>query len=87
MTRRVRFIKKTRPPKPGGAYQQLWRIVEGAVRDALQMHPEYIANDKRARDVVNSITKRVAGSVLGFASLADTKHLDKKGSAEGPFGG
>jgi hypothetical protein len=43
-------------------YDRLWRVVEGAVRDALRSHPDYVPV-KRKRAAVNSITKRVVGSV------------------------
>lgn len=47
------------------ARRQLWRIVDGGVRDALHAHPEYLtaAGRKWAR---RSITKRVTGSILGY---------------------
>lgn len=56
-------MKRSKPVKPGRVYNQLWRIVDGAVRDAMEMHLDYFA-DKRARA---SINKRVVGAVLGFA--------------------
>lgn len=78
----VKPIRRSKPPKPDPAYQQLWRTIEGAVRDALQMHPEYVANGKPPRVVVNSITKRVTGSII---SLADSNRVKARvgwGSAE-----
>lgn len=44
-------------------YQKLWRIVEGAVVDAIKMHPDYVTDQGR-HSMVKSITKRVVGSVI-----------------------
>lgn len=48
------------------AYRQLWRVVDGAVFDALYTHPEYLtpAGKRWARQ---SVVKRVTGAVYGFA--------------------
>ena len=47
-------------------HQRLWRMVEGAVVDALRSHPEYLtARGERA--AVASITKRVVGNLAGHA--------------------
>lgn len=48
------------------AYRQLWRIVDGAVADALKHHEDYLT-DKGKRSARRSITKRVTGAVLGYA--------------------
>jgi hypothetical protein len=55
-----------RPPKPGRHYRQLWRIVDGAVRDTLLQHPDYVT-PKGKRSLRMSINKRVTGAVLGYA--------------------
>ncbi len=49
------------------AYRQIWRIVDGAIRDTLENHPEYLtkAGSRAAR---NSLTKRVVGSLHGYAT-------------------
>lgn len=47
-------------------YSRLWRVVDGAVRDAFRMHPDYLTR-KGNRNARNSVTKRVTGTVLGFA--------------------
>lgn len=49
------------------ARRQLWRIVEGAVADAFKSHPEYLTPAGR-RWAQQSVTKRVVGSVQGFAA-------------------
>ncbi len=65
----------TRQPKPhrrvtvdekSRAYRQLWRVVDGAVFDALYTHSDYLT-DKGRRSARMSINKRVVGAVLGFA--------------------
>ena len=62
-------MKRLRAPKGDRAYRQLWRVVDGAVRDAFAMHPDYLnrANERAARE---SICKRVTGAVLGYAQGA-----------------
>jgi hypothetical protein len=61
---------RTLPPSEQArrAYSELWRIVDGAVADAFNMHPDYIARGARGLTVRNSINKRVVGAVLGYAS-------------------
>lgn len=53
-------------PKNEKAYRQLWRVVDGAVLDALDSHPDYLTA-KGAKSARLSITKRVTGAVIGFA--------------------
>jgi hypothetical protein len=50
-------------------YKQLWRVVEGSVRDAFNRHPDYLTPKGRKSASV-SITKRVTGTVLSFAVQA-----------------
>lgn len=51
------------------AYRQLWRVVDGAVFDALYTHQDYLT-EKGKRSARESIVKRVTGAVLGFAEEA-----------------
>ncbi len=70
------MIRRVLPPSGAAAdYRRLWRIVDGAVADALYHHPEYLRPVKRGarpveRTARRSITKRVVGAVL--ADLAGT---------------
>ena len=59
-------MKRLRPVKTERPYRQLWRIVDGAVRDTFEAHPEYLtpAGKRSAR---SSIAKRVTGAELGYA--------------------
>lgn len=51
---------------PDETYRQLWRLVDGAVRDAFANHPEYLTT--RGKDAAaRSITKRVTGTLHGYA--------------------
>jgi hypothetical protein len=59
--RRSRLSKR-----PSSAYGQLWRVVDGAVADALLQHPEYLTPAGRVA-CQRSITKRVTGAVFGYA--------------------
>ena len=65
------YYKRSRMEKmPGGnkaIYRALWFIVDGAVRDAFANHPEYLTAAGR-QSATNSITKRVTGSLMGFAT-------------------
>ena len=56
-----------RTPDKGRAYRQLWRVVDGAVRDALDHHPDYLT-PKGRRNARESVTKRVTGQVLSYAT-------------------
>jgi hypothetical protein len=47
-------------------HARLWRIVEGAVLDALQNHPNYLTPLGESAAVA-SITKRVVGQLIGAA--------------------
>lgn len=61
-------MKRLRPVKqPTRAYKQLWRVVDGAVADCISKHPEYLSPKVNVSAVRGSITKRVTGSVLGYA--------------------
>lgn len=61
--------KRARKPsgKVGPLYRVVWRLIDGAIRDALHHHPEYLS-PKGARGGVArvSINKRVAGVVTSF---------------------
>jgi hypothetical protein len=48
------------------AYRQLWRVVDGAVFDALYTHQDYLT-PKGRRSARGSIVKRVTGAVMGYA--------------------
>jgi hypothetical protein len=50
-------------------HRLLWRMVEGAVYDALQAHPDYLT-DRGSSLAVCSITKRVVGQLVGHANEA-----------------
>ena len=97
-----RAAKPIKPPKgERTSYAALWRVVDGAVSDAIAMHPEYLAGAKDKRAVRNSIVKRVTGAVHGYAvqaargrSLAKSRAAEKAvlppeqsvGPARGPTG-
>lgn len=52
-----------------GAYAELWGVVDGAVTDAFNTHPDYLTA-KGQRSARTSVTKRVTGTVLSFAVQA-----------------
>lgn len=47
----------------------LWMLVEGAVADAFNCHPDYLT-DAGKRSAIESITKRVVGQLVGHATEA-----------------
>lgn len=57
--------RRLRPPKRNSLYRFVWRLVDGAVRDAFTHHPEYLASGAHEKDVRNSIAKRVTGAITG----------------------
>lgn len=65
-------------------YAQLWRVVDGAVLDAFNRHPDYLT-PKGRRSAKTSIVKRVTGTVLSFAVQAAQSQgvqLAEKGDGE-----
>jgi hypothetical protein len=63
------------------AHRRLWKIVDGAVRDAFEQHPDYLT-EKGKRNARASVTKRVVGTVLGFAGEAAGGRSDERSAAE-----
>lgn len=59
-------LRRHRPQNTGRHYRQLWRIVDGAVRDTLLQHPDYVT-PKGQRCLRMSVNKRITGAVLGYA--------------------
>lgn len=66
-TARQLLLRKKRPVKneAHSLYSKIWRIVDGAVKDALHNHPDYLTLKGRisARE---SINKRAVGAVHAF---------------------
>lgn len=50
------------PAKIKAGDDKLWRVIEGAVIDAMKQHPEYLTNAGREA-MAQSITKRVVGNL------------------------
>lgn len=53
-----------------GAKRQLWRVIDGAVRDCFKMHPDYVA-PSRQRAARRSIVKRVIAQVIDNQELVE----------------
>ena len=64
----MRRSKRTKPPRKGDSlYRQLWRVVDGAIMDALKQHPDYLTDKgRRDRAARISIAKRVTGAIMGY---------------------
>lgn len=67
--KRTKRLKPISPVKRGQPYGRIWRIVDGAVRDALASHPEYI-EERWVKSARFSITKRVTGAMTSYAAQA-----------------
>lgn len=61
--------KRNRPQKGSTEYRRLWKMVDGAVRDAFANHPEYLTQEGR-QGAARSVTKRVTGAVFSYAKAA-----------------
>lgn len=58
--------------KPADPFKrQMWRLVDGAVRDAFHAHPEYLAVPEMK--VRQAIVKRVTGAITGYAGATRAK--------------
>jgi len=69
--------RRLKPLKPGKEYRAIWRIVDGAVKKALDAHPDYLSSKgMRYRTARMSITKRVVGDIVSY--------LGRKAKAEQP---
>ena|SRR6185503_8649099 len=68
-------------------YSQLWGIVDGAVTDAFNRHPDYLT-PKGRRSAKTSVVKRVTGTVLSFAEESAKslrERADKEAGATTPL--
>lgn len=63
-------FRKRMPKMPGGtkgAYKMLWVLVDGAVRDTFERHPDYLT--AKGRDsAIMSVNKRVTGAIFGYVT-------------------
>lgn len=50
-------------------HQQLARVVDGAIRDTFNCHPDYLTKKGKV-SARRSLNKRITGTVLGFAVQA-----------------
>lgn len=78
-------MKRTKAPlhkRHRQAYRQIYRVVDGAVADAILQHPEFFALG-RQRNASISIVKRVAGAVCGYL---DQRASSAEGSKRGRSG-
>lgn len=56
---------KNQKPFPDAQAAKAWRVIDGAIRDAFKMHPEYLTEaGRRYQTARRSILKRVYGAVI-----------------------
>lgn len=62
--------KRLKPEKPAyktGFNHQIWRVVDGAIRDAFIHHPDYLTGKGTSgASARRSVAKRVTGAVLSY---------------------
>lgn len=63
--RRSRSVRAQKAPSR--EYLQLWKIIDGAVRDTFANHPEYLSGRVAEHIVRQSVVKRATGQLWGFA--------------------
>ena len=61
-------FKKTLPAKEGVVYRQVWRLVDGAIRETFAAHQDYLPNGKSEKRIRNSLSKRIVGKFMGYIS-------------------
>ncbi len=60
-------IKSEKPSHQTGFNRQVWRVVDGAIRDAFLNHPDYLTKKgSRAACARRSLAKRVTGALLSY---------------------
>ena len=63
-------IKSEKPSHQAGFNRQVWRVVDGAIRDAFLNHPDYLTRKgSRAACARRSLAKRVTGALLSYLAL------------------
>jgi hypothetical protein len=77
MTKLRRTSKKSPALLAHGEHARLWALVEGAVVDAFVNHLDYLT-DKGVQCAVQSITKRVVGTLVGHAQDAQRSQDQKE---------
>lgn len=71
-------IKPEKPALKEGFNYQVWRVVDGAIRDAFLNHPDYLTKKgSRSACARRSIAKRVSGALLSYLAQSGTISLDK----------
>jgi hypothetical protein len=71
-------VSKAKMPR---AYRALWRVVDGAVADAFNQHPDYLT-EKGRRSARRSIVKRATGALYGFACEAASQHAKRRSAPD-----
>lgn len=81
--------KRLKPEKEdyrAGKGRQMWRVIDGAIRDAFHHHPDYLTT-KGAKGAAarRSVAKRVTGAILSYLaeSILQKRKLDTKQGRSG----
>ena len=68
--------KRTQPQKGNLYYQQMWRLVDGAVYNAFSKHPDYLAPGISHKTVRISLNKRIIGAITGYVEQSTKRRSD-----------
>lgn len=81
----MKKAKRTIPPKIDTLYKRVWRIVDGAVANCFDEHPDYLTpKGSKGKTARLSLNKRLVGAVTSFVSK-ETR--DRTGNTGGRKGG
>lgn len=78
-----RQFRKVRSVKQETDYQVIWDMVDAAIRDTMQTHPEYfhMEGNSRANSIRISLNKRITGALVSKVREA-RQQSSKEGSHE-----
>jgi|SRR6266446_2485909 len=81
-------LKSEKPSHGNGFNRQVWRVVDGAIRDAFLNHPDYLTKKgSRSACARRSIAKRVTGALLSYLEqrmMVSVSSIGKVPSGDAP---
>jgi len=67
--------KRLKPEKPSyrqGFNRQVWRVIDGAIRDAFSHHPDYLTlKGSKGAAARRSVAKRATGALLSYLEQSE----------------
>ena len=81
-------LKSEKPSHGNGFNRQVWRVVDGAIRDAFLNHPDYLTKKgSRSACARRSIAKRVTGALLSYLEQKQVPSGDAPGNVPASVNG